>query len=95
MSGRTTGNGTGIRSTHRRSPDGRTLTVDAGALHAKLDTVAAGLRALWCSALERGDLDEISRLVDASHSVHRALIALGGDNLVPPRTPVALVPRLD
>jgi hypothetical protein len=44
--------------------------------------VASELRSLWSSAVERGDFDEITRLVEASHAVHRAVIALTTDRFI-------------
>ncbi|HEY8524683.1 MAG TPA: hypothetical protein VIL48_06965 [Acidimicrobiales bacterium] len=49
-------------------------TVDE--IRAGLASVAEQLRALWSVALEQGDFDEITRIVDASHAVERALVAL-------------------
>jgi hypothetical protein len=57
--------------------------VDLRAIRADLDTLASELRALWSSALEDGDFDEVTRVVEASHAVHRAAVALTPDNLVP------------
>jgi hypothetical protein len=53
---------------------------------ASLDAAAAELRELWSSALARGDFDEVTRLADASHAVHRALIALTTDRFVAARS---------
>jgi hypothetical protein len=47
-----------------------------------LEAVASDLRGLWYAALERGDFDEITRLVEASHAVHRATLALRADNVI-------------
>ena len=41
-----------------------------------LESVAADLRGLWAAAIDRADFAEVARLVEASHAVHRALIAL-------------------
>lgn len=49
------------------------------AVEATLDTVASDLRSLWSSALERGDFDEVTRLIEVSHAVHVAIIALRKD----------------
>jgi hypothetical protein len=45
----------------------------------KLEDVASELRGLWAEAIERADFAEVARLVDASHAVHRAVIALSAD----------------
>jgi hypothetical protein len=56
------------------------VVVDSPAgLRTRLQAVADDIDALWPEALERGDLDHITRVVDASHAVHRALLALGND----------------
>jgi hypothetical protein len=52
-------------------------------IRAELETLARALRALWSSTFERGDFDEITRLVEASHAVHRAVVALSPDSLAP------------
>jgi hypothetical protein len=36
---------------------------------------------LWSSTLERGDFEEVTRLVEASHAVHCAVVALSPDSL--------------
>jgi hypothetical protein len=48
---------------------------------AELETLARALRALWSSTLERGDFEEVTRLVEASHAVHCAVVALSPDSL--------------
>lgn len=45
----------------------------------ELDGVDRELHALWSDALVKGDFDEITRLVTASHAVHSAAIALLGN----------------
>ena len=49
-------------------------------LQRRLDSLASDLRVLWAAALERGDVHEASRLVDASHAVHRASLAMKLDS---------------
>jgi hypothetical protein len=56
-------------------------------IRAALDALAATLRVRWWSALDRGDFDEITRLVEASQAVHRAVVALTADGLGPCRGP--------
>lgn len=41
-----------------------------------LAAVAARLRAMESRAVEDGDFDEVTRLVEAGHAVERALVAL-------------------
>lgn len=65
--------------------DLRTPAVDVSHIQARLNGLSAELRTLWSSALERGDFQEIARLVEASHAVHRAVIALESDTLIPTR----------
>jgi len=48
----------------------------------ELEALACALRALWSSTLERGDFEEVTRLVEASHAVHGAVVALSPDSLV-------------
>jgi hypothetical protein len=76
-----------VEVTESRAPDRLRAargarTADLGAIRADLDTVALQLRALWSSALEDGDFEEVTRLVEASHAVHRAVVALSPDSLV-------------
>ena len=52
-------------------------------IRAELETLACALRALWSSTLERGDFEEVTRLAEASHAVHRAVVAVSSDNPVP------------
>ena len=49
---------------------------------ATLDRVADDLHALWTDALALGDFAEVTRLVEASHAVHRAVVALRSDNVI-------------
>lgn len=56
--------------------DLRMPALDVSRIQASLDRLFAELRTLWSSALEQGDFEEITRLVEASHAVHRAGIAL-------------------
>jgi hypothetical protein len=62
--------------------DLRQPAVGVGEIRTVLDTVAADLRHLWLSAIERGDFAEITRLVEASHAVHRAALALTADGVI-------------
>jgi hypothetical protein len=48
-----------------------------------LEAAAAELRAQWATALLTGDFSTIDRIAEASHAVHRALVALQTDGLVP------------
>jgi hypothetical protein len=74
--------GSWLRSAHGRKVGEPTPPDGVGELRADLDTLADKLRGLWSSALERGDFDEISRLVDASHAIHRAAVALSAERAV-------------
>ncbi len=65
--------------------DLRTPALDVSHIQASLDRLSAELRTLWSSALEQGDFQEITRFVEASHAVHRAVIALESDTLIPKR----------
>jgi hypothetical protein len=51
-----------------------------------LESVAADLRGLWAAAIERSDFTEVARLVEASHAVHRAVIALGAEPVIAGRS---------
>lgn len=57
--------------------------VDVADVRAALDMLASDLRSLWSSAIAHGDFDEITRVVEASHAIHRAAIALRADSLIP------------
>jgi hypothetical protein len=50
-----------------------------------LESVGARVDALWATALIRKDFREVDRLVEVSHAVHRALIALQPDSVIPRR----------
>jgi hypothetical protein len=50
-------------------------------IEATLGAVAADLRALWTATLDNGDFYEVDRLVEASHAVHRAVVALNAGAL--------------
>jgi hypothetical protein len=52
-------------------------------IRAELETLAGALRALWSSTLERGDFEEVTRIVEASHAVHRAVVAVSPDSPMP------------
>jgi hypothetical protein len=77
--------GMGTGSAAQLGVDRRTSPADMRDIRAALDALAATLRARWWSALERGDFDEITRLVEASQAVHRAVVALTADSLGPCR----------
>lgn len=66
---------------HRASTeiDLRAGTPDTAHAIEALDAVARDLRRVWATALARGDFDELTRLVEASHAVQRAVISLKGD----------------
>lgn len=49
-----------------------------------LDALSSQINALWSSALARQDFDEVTRIVEASHAIHRAALALEiDDDLIP------------
>jgi hypothetical protein len=52
-------------------------------IRAELETLARALRALWSSTLERGDFEEVTRIVEASHAVHRAVVAVSPGSQLP------------
>jgi hypothetical protein len=72
----------GSRTADRRV-DRPAQSADVGLVRAELDAAAGELAGLWSSAFERGDFDEISRLVEASQAVHCAVIALTTDRVAP------------
>lgn len=43
---------------------------------AELDTLAGRLCGMWSSAMGQGDFDEVTRVVEATHAVQRAIVAL-------------------
>jgi hypothetical protein len=57
---------------------------DQSIIHAceVLEAAAEELRDLWSTAFERADFAEVTRLVEASHAVHRAVIALHAEELI-------------
>jgi hypothetical protein len=55
----------------------------------QLRQVAELLRERWATALQRARFDEIDRLAEASHSVHRALAALDEPTRIGPWDDVA------
>ena len=82
--GRTmTADGIGSGSAAQLGVDRRASPADMRDIRAALDALAAKLGARWSSAVERGDFDEVTRLVEASYAVHRAVVALTADGLVP------------
>jgi hypothetical protein len=54
----------------------------AEALASRLEGVADDLRTLWSAATERREFAEVTRLVEASHAVHRAVIALRSEPVI-------------
>lgn len=49
-----------------------------------LDALSSQINVLWSSALARQDFDEVTRIVEASHAIHRAALALEiDDDLIP------------
>jgi hypothetical protein len=60
--------------------DLRRRALSLGEVGSELEALASDLRGLWSSALKQGNFNEISQLVEASHAVHRAVIALRADN---------------
>jgi hypothetical protein len=64
---------------------GERSVLDLSDVGRALDTIAMALRSRWASALEHGDFEEVTRIVEASHAVHRAAVALTGDTLLPAR----------
>ena len=77
---------TGIDRGRPISIDLRPPTGDIGEVGAALDILTSELRRLWSSALEQGDFDEVTRLVEASHAVHRAAIALKTEGVIASRS---------
>jgi hypothetical protein len=55
------------------------MDVEVGAV---LELLATELRHLWATALQGGNVAQVTRLVEASHAVHRAEVALTPDSLV-------------
>ena len=51
-------------------------------LRTRLQAVADEVDGLWQDALDSQNLDLVTRAVDASHGIHRALLALGDDRFV-------------
>lgn len=65
--------------------DEAAVDLDLATVQEQLDVVAAQLRDLWAAVMATGDRERVTRLVEASHGVHRASIALRPDTLVPAR----------
>jgi hypothetical protein len=63
--------------------DLRGLASSLGSVRVALDSLAAELRTAWETALAEGDFACVDRIVDASHSVHRAAAALSEDSTAP------------
>lgn len=77
---------TPVGSPSANSIDLRQPVVGIDHIGTALDALASNLRLLWSSALERGDFNEITRLVEASHAVHRAALALSADSVIAARS---------
>lgn len=77
------GEGTGslLSARHGAGRDSRPPELDD--IRAELETLARALRELWSSTLERGDFEEVTRIVEASHAVHRAVVAVSPDSPMP------------
>jgi hypothetical protein len=58
------------------------LGMDTNEIRIALDILAAELRSQWSSALERGHFNDVTRLAEASHALHRAALALTSDSVV-------------
>ena len=65
--------------TRRMSIDLRDERVAMDEVRATLHALASDLRTLWSAALDRGEFGEVTRLVEVSHAVHVAVIALEDD----------------
>jgi hypothetical protein len=61
----------------------RPLAFEMDSVRSTLDVLASELRTMWSAALAEEDFATIDRLAEASHSVHRAAVALTEDALVP------------
>jgi hypothetical protein len=62
-----------------------TLTLDLDHLDevaTHLEAAATELRAQWATAIVNADFATIDRIVETSHAVHRALVALQVDRIV-------------
>jgi endonuclease/exonuclease/phosphatase (EEP) superfamily protein YafD len=64
----------------------RPSAADLAEVQHTLDEISERLSALWAAALVAGDFNDIDRLVEASHAVHRAAVALTADRWVGPDT---------
>jgi len=65
--------------------DQRDIDLRGGSIsgaRSRLESVAVDLRDLWAAAIDRADFAEVARLVEASHAVHRALIALESQTVI-------------
>jgi hypothetical protein len=58
------------------------LGMDLNEIRIALEVLSAELRSQWTSALERGHFNDVTRLAEASHAVHRAALALTSDSVV-------------
>lgn len=75
-----------------RSPDVIDLRPTAARFddtRAVLDAVAADLSDTWSHAIADGDFVTLNRIIEASHAVHRALVALSEDTVVPGHSDLA------
>jgi hypothetical protein len=78
--------GSSLEHARPNAVDLRASSAGIDRVAATLDRVAGELRSLWSSALGRADSKEITRLVEASHAVHRAVNALRADEVIAARS---------
>lgn len=62
--------------------DLRAAAIDLAELQLRLDQLAADLTLLTSAAMATGDFDEITRLIEASQAVQRAVLSLRADTAV-------------
>jgi hypothetical protein len=62
--------------------DLRATAADLDDVQARLDQLAADLAALSAAAMSGGDFDQITRLIEASQAVQRAVLSLRADAAV-------------
>jgi hypothetical protein len=62
--------------------DLRAETIDLAEVQHRLDELAADLSILSSAAMDTGDFDEITRLIEASQAVQRAVLSLREDTAV-------------
>lgn len=58
--------------------------VDLTQITMALDALSSQINALWSSALAQGDFDDVTRIVEAGHAIHRAALALKADDTLIP-----------